>query len=454
MPHHLMERSQGRVGELLAMPPLVAIWRLAIPTTIVMALAAASNVASTWFVSRLGTAAIGAISLVFPLSLLVTTVMAGGIGVGASSAVARACGAGRPGEAGAVAAHALALALGSGLGLALAAWGGVETLFRLMGAGGEVREGAVRVALVLLGGSAITFLAGMFDSVLRGEGNVRLPAICSSGSLLGQIVLTPVLMFGCGLGLVGAPLAMLACQLASLLPRAWWVFGGRSAVRPRFVRSQGWAPLRAILRVGVPAALAASIANLGTMVLTGVLARFGATTLAAYGLALRFDFVLLSFAFGVGAAVLTLVGMAAGARRVDRVRAFVLRGGTVIVALIVVPAIVLVWRPELWLGIFTADPGVHAVGRNYFRVVGPSYPFLGVSMVVAFAFQGLGRASIPTVFLAVRMAGVLATAMVLTGRYGLGTQAVFAAIAAGNVVSAVGMGWLYRRLARRLDASP
>lgn len=432
------------------MPPLVAIARLAVPTTLVMALAAVSNVASTWFVSRLGTEAIGAVSLVFPVSLLVTTAMAGGVGVGASSAVARACGGGRTAEAGAIAGHALGIAVAVGLVLALAAWHGAEPLFRAMGAEGAVLEGAVLVARVTFGGSAVTFLAGMFDSVLRGEGNVRLPAFCSSASLLGQIVVTPLAMFGLGLGLLGAPAAMLACQLVSLVPRAWWVLGGRGAVRPRLASHRGWAPTRAILAVGVPAALSASIANLGTLVLTTIFAGLGSAQLAAYGLVTRFDFVLLSIAFGVGAAVLTLVGMAAGARRLDRVRAFVLRGGALIVAMLLVPAVVLACRPVLWLGLFTGDAAVHAVGEGYFRLVGPSYPLLGVSMVVAFAFQGLGRAGVPMVFLAVRVTGVVAAALVLTRFGGYGERAVFAAVALGNVVSAAGMAWLYGRLERRL----
>src|SRR2546422_10792882 len=81
------------------MAPLAAVVRLASPTTLVMAVAAVSNVVYTYFVSRLGVEAIGAVSLVFPISLLAITAMAGGIGAGASSAGARALGAGGRGEA-------------------------------------------------------------------------------------------------------------------------------------------------------------------------------------------------------------------------------------------------------------------------------------------------------------------------------------------------------------------
>src|SRR5256885_12863687 len=85
------------------MAPLGAVVRLAAPTTVVMAVSAVSNVVYTYFVSRLGVEAIGAVSLVFPISLLAITAMAGGIGAGASSAVGRALGARRRGDAAALA---------------------------------------------------------------------------------------------------------------------------------------------------------------------------------------------------------------------------------------------------------------------------------------------------------------------------------------------------------------
>ena len=186
------------------------------------------------------------------------------------------------------------------------------------------------------------------------------------------------------------------------------------------------------------------------MVLTGVFARLGPDALAAYGLATRLDFVLLSLAYGVGSAVLTLVAMAAGARRLDRVHAVVVRGGAMIVALLAVPAALLAWRPGLWIGLFTADPAVHAVGDGYFRIAGPTYPAVGINMVVSFAFQGLGRAGIPTAFMAARIALLLAAALFVTGRLGLGPNAVFGVIAACNVAAVAAMLLLYRWLRSRM----
>jgi len=183
-------------------------------------------------------------------------------------------------------------------------------------------------------------------------------------------------------------------------------------------------------------------------VLTAVVARLGKDELAAYGLGVRLDFLVMSFGYGFSAAVLTLVGMAAGAERRERIRTYVVRAGATIAALLAVPGALFCWRPALWLGLFSTDPAIHSVGATYFHVVGPSYPFVGISMVVGFAFQGLGRATIPLAWTVVRVVAMLAAAVACTSGLGLGMGAVSAIIAVGNVLSAVVMIGLFARAGR------
>jgi Na+-driven multidrug efflux pump len=294
----------------------------------------------------------------------------------------------------------------------------------------------------------------MLDSVMRGEGNVRVPATWSVVSLVLQMLVTPVFMFSLGLGLVGGALAMLTCHLVCVLPRLRWVFGGHSLVRPTLrIAETRLLPTREILRVGVPAAVSTSVNNIGLMALTAVVARLGESDLAAYGLGVRLDFVLMSFAYGVAAGVLTLVGMATGARRVDRVRAFTTRGTALAVVLLTLPGLLFFWRPALWLGMFTQDAAVHAIGAQYFRIIGPTYPLLGVSMVVAFAFQGIGRPVLPLALTVLRVAAVLVAALVCTRQFGLGERAVFTCIAVGNAVGAVSLVALFTTMERRLHSA-
>ncbi len=71
-------------------------------------------------------------------------------------------------------------------------------------------------------------------------------------------------------------------------------------------------------------------------------------------------------------------------------------------------------------------------------------------MVIAFAFQGLGRATVPLAWMTARVAGVLVAAVVCTHGLGFGERAVFTAIAAGNVLSAAVMIALFLATERRL----
>ena len=438
---------------LLALPPMRAVLRLAMPTTFVMLLATATNVLYTYFVSQLGAEAIAAVSLVFPIALLVGTAMQGGLGGGAASGVARALGAGRHREATDIAEHAIALAVAAGLAVGLFMVLGGTGVFRLMGGTGAVVDAAATFGRVVFGGAVVTFTGAMFDSVLRGEGNVRVPSIWSSVSLGLQIILTPLCMFWLHLGLVGAGVALIVSQAIATAARARFVFGGGGVVRPapwpRRIRRR---PLAEILRVGVPASLSTVTNYLGLMVLTSVIARLGTVHLAAYGLCTRFDFLLMSFAYGFAAAVLTLVGLATGARRPERARIYVVRAGVCIVGLLSVPAAVLYWRSDLWMGLFSADPELHAVGAAYFRLVGPSYPFVAVSMVLAFAFQGLGRATIPLVWMVIRVVAVLGVSIWCTQVLGLGERAVFTTVAVANVLSAIVMIALFVVTERRFVA--
>lgn len=428
---------------MLAEPPLRALVRLAAPTTGVMSIAALSNVLHTYFVSRLGAEAIAAVALVFPVSLILTTLVGGGIGAGVSSAVARALGAGQRQEATEVAEHAFALTAGLGALLSVLLVVGAPQLFRLLGAKGDVLTAAVAFARIAFSGLVVTFFVATCDSVLRGEGNVRVPALWSSLSLVSQIVLTPVFMFVLGLGIRGAPAAMIVGQLIGAGPRARHIFAGRALVRPRLLpRVLRLAPLAGILRVGVPASLGTMLSYLGMMVLTAIMARFGTAELAAYGLGSRLDFLFLTVCYGTGVAVLTLVGFAAGAGRQDLVARYARDAVLLMVGLMGAPALLLWLAPQVWFGLFTDDTAIRAVGATYLRVVAVSYPFLAVSMTLAFAFQGLGRATIPLAVLALRIGIVVGGAVLLPPA--LGTAAVFALITGGQVLSAATLSLAFR----------
>jgi len=446
-------REEATLRALLAQEPAAAVARLAAPTTAVMGVAAIWNVLHTYFMSYLGSEAIAAVSLVFPVALIVTTLMGGGIGAGVSSAVARTLGSSDAGSTAALIQHAflltacLAFLLSAGL-----VWG-APRIFGAMGGRGAVAERATEFARILFSGLPVTFLAATCDSVLRGEGNVRVPAVWSAVSLLLQIALTPLCMFALGWGIAGAAAAVIAGQAIGLGPRAWYVLGPTALVPLRWsalaVRA---AALEEILRVGLPASLGTLLNYAAITALTAVVSRSGTAELAAYGLGSRLDFMLLTLSYGTSVAVLTLVGFASSAGRRQRVVQYTAMGVALVASVLAVAGLSVAWEPRLWLGLFTDDARIVAVGAAYFRSVGLTYPLAGCAMVLAFAFHGLGRALVPLAVVAVRAAGVVGAAVLLTRYPGLGPVAVFVAIAAGNCISAASLALLFAREVRRPTA--
>src|SRR6185295_15063022 len=107
-----------------------------------------------------------------------------------------------------------------------------------------------------------------------------------------------------------------------------------------------------------------------------------------------------------------------------------------------------------WVALFSDDPAVLAVGHDYFRLIAPSYPFMGVSMVLSFAFQGLGRATVPLAWMIARVVTVVAVSIVCTQVFGLGARAVFATAAAANVMSTLAMTLLFRATLRSAHRGP
>jgi putative MATE family efflux protein len=429
--------TSSRAERLRTLPPLRAIFALAVPTTAVMALGATSGIVNTYFVARLGADAIAALSLVFPVNLILLTVMGGGIGTGVSAAVAQALGAGRRHDAELVAEHAFVLTMVLSVVLTAIFVGGAPVMFRWMGGRYRVLAEAVLYARVLFSGLGITFAVLTFDSILRGEGNVRVPSTWATVSLSLQILLVPVLMLGLGLGIGGAAAAVVLGQLAGAVPRAHFLFTGKATVRPRLLPSELHArPIRDILRVGVPASLSTLANYLGLLFLTAVVARYSTHDIAAFGLGTRLDFLILTLAYGIGSAVLTLVGFAAGAEDLSRVWQLLTRALVIVATMLLAIAIPLGWMPSLWLGIFTDDPAILAVGGRYLRILAPSYPFLGMSMACSFAFQGVGRAMFPLVLVVVRTAVVIAAALALVAA-GAPVWSIFVVMALGNVASSL-----------------
>ena len=151
-----------------------------------------------------------------------------------------------------------------------------------------------------------------------------------------------------------------------------------------------------ILRVSVPSAASTLLTNLTFILLTGLVAPFGTEAIAGYGAGGRLEYLLIPIVFGVGSALVPLVAASDGAGDFASASAVspapVRRRAAGACGLVGTAAALF---PSAWMGLFTSDDAVVAVGGSYLIRVGPAYAFLGLGLALYFAAQGRGAGAAP-----------------------------------------------------------
>ena len=177
-----------RTVALLEDPIARTLARLAAPNVLVMLFQSAVGLIEAYFVGQLGTDALAGVTLVFPVLMLMTMMSAGAMGGGIASAVARALGAGRRADADALALHATAIALAFGAAFTVLVLGFGRPLYAAMGGSGASLAAALAYSDVVFAGAVLTWLFNSLAAVIRGTGNMLMPA---SVTCIGVLFLVP-----------------------------------------------------------------------------------------------------------------------------------------------------------------------------------------------------------------------------------------------------------------------
>jgi putative MATE family efflux protein len=368
--------------------------RLAVPVLVVLAMQTGVGIAETWFVSRLGTAAIAGLALVFPLLMLMIMMSNGGFGGGVAAAVSRALGAGQRDDADALVRHSVVVAAGCGVLFTLIPWLAGPALYRSLGAQGQALENALLYSNLVFAASIPMWVASLLSAALRGAGNVRVPARVVVATSIGTLVMSPSLIFGFGrvpgLGVAGAGTAMIINNLAAALVLVAYLRSSRSPVRLARGRIE-WRLLRDILGVGTLSAIGTVMANVTVAVTVGLVGHWGVAAIAGYGMAARLDYLLIPLVFALGTASVTMIGTNVGARQFERARRIAWVSVLLSAGLLEAIGLAAALAPEAWMHFFSHDPAVVETGVAYLVRVAPVYGFYGTGMALYFCSQGFGR---------------------------------------------------------------
>lgn len=386
----------ARTRRLLEAPIFSILVRLALPNMAVMLAQAATGLIETYFIGRLGTDALAGVSMVFPAVMLMQMMSAGAMGGGISSAIARALGADRPADANDLVLHALIISAAFGVVFTAGMLAGGPWMYRMMGGAGGSLAAAVTYSNVVFAAAVLIWIFNGLSNVLRGTGNMIVPATVTCGGVAFLVPLSPCLIFGWGplprLGVAGGAYALLAYYAVGSLILAAYLWSGRSILRPQVRGVQPrWSLFREILRVGAVAALVTLQTNLTVAITTGLIGSFGAAAIAGYGVGSRLEYLLVPLVFGLGGPLVALVGTSVGAGKRERALCVAWTGAAIAVVLTEAIGLAAAAWPAAWLSLFDTDAAMLAAGAAYLREVGPAYGLFGLGMALYFASQGAGR---------------------------------------------------------------
>jgi putative MATE family efflux protein len=392
--------------------------RLSAPGLLLVAFQSLVSVGDTYFVGRLGTAPLAGLALVFPLLMLLQMTSAGAMGGGVSSAIARALGSGDAPRARRLVIHALVIAAAMGAAFSVLILFFGPAIYRLLGGSGDSLVHAVSYSNVIFAGAITVWIANTLSSVLRGTGNMTVPAVALICAALVHLPLSAALVSR--VGIAGAGIAYVTTFGLAGLAMACVVFRRASALRPgrADLRLEGRL-FRDILRVGAISTLSAFQTVLTAVILTGFVGRHGAAALAGYGVGLRLELLQIPLVFAVGQALVVLVGTHVGAARAARAKHIAWIGGAFAACISLVIGITVALAPLAWVGLFSEDAAVLDSGSRYLRTVAPFYPLLAAGIALYFASQGAGRVLWPVLAGTVRLGLVLAGGLAVASLQGI-----------------------------------
>jgi putative MATE family efflux protein len=440
------------------------ILRMSIPMMIGMTAHMVVNIVDGIYAGRLGTQeSLAVLNYGFPFFYLFFALL-NGIGSGLSSNLARAIGAKKTGAAENTLMQTLWFCLLAFVAFVLIYPLILPAYLRVQGASPEAAVLTRQYLTALFAGLPFVIVATLLGSSLRAEGNTRTLMNAMMVSTLANIVFAPFVIYreftfagvqwhGLGLSVTGAGLATTGSSILSCALIALHYLRGKTLLRLRFKPDMAdFSGFKDSLRVAFPSMLSQALMGLSLAIMTYLAKPFGEAAVAAVGIAARLDILSVFPALSIMVAVVSLVGQNFGAGKPERVRE-TLRVGliTAFALLSSIGLAVFLFRGNL-IAWFKPDAAVLPSAMHFLSILSFGYGFVGMGIVSAGAFQGMGRGGPYLIITVLRMLALsLPAALVLShffGEKGLHYAPTFAAMITGVFAST----WALRTVAQLRSA--
>ena len=387
-----MDHDKAQYIKMTEEPVGGLILSLAVPTIVSMLVSSIYNMADTYFVSKLGTSASGAVGIVFSLMAIIQAV-GFTVGMGSGSWISRLLGAHKTGEASEVAASGFYLSIALGTLLAVVGLARLDDLMRLLGASDTILPYARDYAKYILLAAPVMSASFVLNNILRAEGKAKFAMIgISVGGIL-NCGLDPLFIFGFGWGIAGAAIATALSQLVSFVILLAVFISGRTITKVGVARVARRPKIYVeIVKNGLPSFCRQGLASVSTIALNVGAAVYGDAAVAAMAIVGKIFMFIFSIILGVGQGYQPVVGYNYGARKYDRVRTAFFFTLKVTTAIMTACAVAGFAAAAAAMRLFiAADPEVVAIGAKALRFQCLTMPILTLGVMCNMTFQSIGK---------------------------------------------------------------
>lgn len=435
-----MKKARPDLTEGPIMKSLIA---LSIPIVFGNILQTAYQLVDTFWVGRLGAEAVAAVSLSFPIIFLLIS-LGGGLAIAGTILVAQYFGKKDSKQVDYISAQTLLMMSIISVIVSIIGYFSSGPLMKLVGADAAVLPGATLYLQISFIGMVFMFGFFVYQSLMRGIGEVKTPLYIVSMTVVLNVILDPLFILGYGpvpaYGVAGAALATIFTQGIAAVIGISLLFSGKYGIHLKKENFKLDTPLlKRMFFLGFPASISQSSRALGLAVMTVLVATFGTETIAAYGIGGRILSFIIIPAVGLSMATSTLVGQNIGAGKMERAeRISKLSAVTSFFILTIVGVLLFFFAEHITRAFIPDDLHVIESGATYIRIMALTFGFIGIQMTMNGTFMGSGNTKLSMILSIVTFwIFQFPVAFILSKTFGLGEYGLWWAFPVSNVSAAI-----------------
>ncbi len=391
----IMEETLQQENKMGVVPIPRLLMGMSLPMMVSMLIQALYNVVDSVFVAQINENALTAVSLVFPVQMLMIA-MAGGACVGVNALLSRSLGEKNYERVNASACNGIFLTvlcyvITAVLGTSLA-----DLFLRVQTSDPQIRTyGAVYMRIISICCIGL-YMQLMLERLLQSTGRTFLTMITQTVGAVINLIMDPILIFGLlgapKLGVSGAALATIFGQIVAMLLALFMNIKHNPEVS---INMKGFRPngqiLKRILTVGIPSTVVQAIGSVMTFGFNKILLMFTPTATAVFGVYFKLNSFIFMPVFGLNNGMVPIIAYNYGARKKKRIVETIRLSVIVAVCLMLTGLVVFMAVPDKLLSIFNASADMLAIGVPALRIICLSFLFAGYCIIIGSVFQALGN---------------------------------------------------------------